>query len=56
MKKKISKTLSVAYFSLKPAFDILIIEDEFAGWTARNRKNTAKEFTNLHIIERKKVS
>ena len=40
-------------FSLKPAFDILIIEDNSPDGTAGIVKTLQKEFTNLHIIERK---
>jgi len=39
-------------FSLKPAFDILIIEDNSPDGTAGIVKTLQKEFTNLHIIER----
>ena len=38
-------------FSLKPAFDILIIEDNSPDGTAGIVKTLQKEFTNLHIID-----
>ena len=40
-------------FSLKPAFGILIIEDNSPDGKAGIVKTLQKEFTNLHIIERK---
>ncbi len=40
-------------FSLKPTFDILIIEDNSPDGTANIVKELQKEFSNLYIIERK---
>lgn len=40
-------------FSLKPAFDILIIEDNSPDGTADIIKELQKEFPQLHMIERK---
>lgn len=40
-------------FSLKPAFDVLIIEDNSPDGTANIVKSLQKEYPNLHIIERK---
>lgn len=40
-------------FSLEPHFDVLIIEDHSPDGTAGIVKNLQKEFSNLHLIERK---
>lgn len=40
-------------FSLEPAFDILIIEDNSPDGTAAIVKSLQKEFPNLYLIERK---
>lgn len=40
-------------FALKPAFDVLIIEDNSPDGTAAIVKNLQKEFSQLHMIERK---
>ena len=40
-------------FSLKPTFDILIIEDNSPDGTAGIIKELQKEFSQLHMIERK---
>ena len=40
-------------FSLKPAFDILIIEDNSPDGTAGIVKSLQQEFTNLYMLERK---
>lgn len=40
-------------FSLEPAFDVLIIEDNSPDGTANIVKALQKEFPNLHMIERK---
>lgn len=40
-------------FSLKPAFDVLVIEDNSPDGTADIIKNLQKEFPALHLIERK---
>lgn len=39
-------------FSLSPAFDVLIIEDNSPDGTAQIVKELQKEFSSLHIIER----